>query len=317
MKKYLFLLLIIQLLAAGSMLAQNKPTDKNKNKKNEKRTNYQEQEEWEEPDTIRRWEFGLNFAAYFANKYSANYYNGTPGNINNVNYILKNKYWYNDIYKALNASDTVVVQQDKTMGTDGYPRDMHYSIVFSGGLFLRMNLDKKNALFLEANYARLTAADVLVLEVDPQNQYLRPPILYSQPIVGKEGRVMIDFGYQRSYRLKSKIFFFVQGAATMCYTQVIKSFFEVGGVEYSMINIYGDIGYVPGASSQTFNVYQNAFGFGGYLGIGAGIPLTQAFGLEPGFFMHFYPTNLTGYKDFKPSFGINLRLMINFNQQEE
>jgi Ni/Co efflux regulator RcnB len=316
MKRIILIVLGLSLLTGSVVMAQDKPADKKKNAKSEKRRNYQEQEEWQEEDTLRRWEFGLNFGAYFANKYSANYYNGTPGNINNVQYVLRNKYWYNDIYKALKASDTVVVQYDRTTGADGYPRNMHYNVVFSGGLYVRMNLDKKNALFIEANYARLTAADVLVLEVDPQVVYQRLPILYYQPIVGKEGRVMIDLGYQRNFRMKSKIFFFLQGAATMCYTQVIKSFFEVGSVSYSMINIYADGGYVPGANTQEFNVYQNTFGFGGYIGTGFGIPLTNAFGIEPLAYMQYYPTNLAGYKDFKPSFGLSLRLMINLAAQE-
>jgi hypothetical protein len=302
---------------SGSVLnAQNKPNDKKKNTKTEKRRNFQEQEEWQEEDTIRKWEFGLNFGAYFPNKYSANYYNGTPGNKNNVNYVLSNKIWYDPIYKALKASDTVVVQKDRTTGADGYPRDMHYTVAFSGGLYVRMNLDKANSFFLEANYTRLTAADVVVLEVDPQQVYQRLPILYSQPIVGKEGRVMIDLGYQRNFRMRSKIFFFLQGAATMCYTQVIKSFFEVGGIEYDIINKYGDNAYVPGANTQEVNNYQNAFGFGGYIGTGFGIPLTQAFGIEPLAYLQYYPTNLEGYKSFKPSFGLSLRLMINLASQE-
>jgi hypothetical protein len=38
------------------------------------------------------------------------------------------------------------------------------------------------------------------------------------------------------------------------------------------------------------------------------------FGIEPGFFAHYYPVNLEGYTDFKPSFGIYLRLLLSFGQ---
>lgn len=314
MKSKLNLILILLLLPA-LLFAQDGKGKQGKKSKTEKRTNYQEQEEWEEPDSVRKFEFGLNFGAYFANKFSANYYNGTPGNTNKVSYVMSNKYWYQDIKRALNASDTVLVQRDIYTGTDGYPRNMHYNVAFSGGLYLRMNFDRKNSIFLEANYAGLKASDMLVMEVDPPN-YLTMPDLRYLPIEGKEGRVMIDLGYQRNFPMKSKIYFFVQAAATMCYTQVRESYFVVEGTKYSIINIYGDQIYVPNTNQQTQNIYQNAFGFGGMIGLGAGLPLTDMFGLEPGFTMQYYPTNLSGYTGFKPSFGINLRIMMAFTQQE-
>jgi hypothetical protein len=100
----------------------------------------------------------------------------------------------------------------------------------------------------------------------------------------------------------------------MCYTQVIKSIFVVEGTEYNLVQIYGNQGIQPGTNQQTYNINLNAFGFGGYLGVGAGIPLTDMFGIEPGFFAHYYPVNLEGYTDFKPSFGIYLRLLLSFGQ---
>jgi hypothetical protein len=128
---------------------------------------------------------------------------------------------------------------------------------------------------------------------------------------------MIDLGYQRSFPLKSRINLFIQGGVTMCYTQVIKSIFVVEGKEYNLVNIYGSPGYQPGYNQQTMTVNQNAFGFGGYLGVGAGIPLTDMFGIEPGFFGHYYQVNLEGYPDFKPSFGIYLRILLSFGTTEE
>jgi len=128
---------------------------------------------------------------------------------------------------------------------------------------------------------------------------------------------MIDLGYQRSFPLKSKINLFIQAGATMCYTQVLKSVMVVEGTEYNLVNVYSGQGYIPNSNSQQFNINQNAFGFGGYFGVGAGIPLTDRFGIEPGFFAHYYPVNLTGYPDFKPSFGLYLRIMLYFGKTGE
>jgi hypothetical protein len=287
---------------------------KNKTQKNQQKD--KDEEEDENPYPLKRVEFGLNFGSYFANKYSANFYNGTPGNVNNVNYIMGNQTWYREIQQALGLSqtDVVIVQEQPT---SGYPTNMHYNVAFSGGLFLRVNFNRKNSVFLQANYAQLKAGDAIILQVNPNNTYLSFPDLRSEQVIGKEGRVMIDLGYQRSFPLKSRINLFIQGGLTMCYTQVIKSIFVVEGREYNLVNVYGSQGYQPGYNSQTFNVNQNAFGFGGCLGVGAGIPLTDMFGIEPGFFAHYYSVNLEGYPDFKPSFGIYLRLLLSFSATEE
>jgi hypothetical protein len=302
-----------------SLPAQAQEKMSNSNQKEKTKTQkHGQKDEAEDPNPfpLRRVEFGLNFGAYFANKYSANFYNGTPGNVNNVNYIMGNPTWYREIQQALGLSQTdiVIVQQQPT---SGYPLNMHYNVAFSGGLFLRVNFNRKNSVFLQANYAQLKAGDAIILQVNPNNTYLSNPDLRFEQVIGKEGRVMIDLGYQRSFPLKSRINLFIQGAVTMCYTQVIKSIFVVEGHEYNLVNVYGSQGYQPGYNSQTFNVNQNAFGFGGYLGVGAGIPLTDMFGIEPGFFAHYYPVNLEGYSDFKPSFGIYLRILLSFGSTED
>lgn len=310
--KYYCIIPILILILLGTLMpllaeSQNKVAaesarDKKKRAKTDPWAEFEE-----ESDSIRRWEFGVNFGAYFPQKFSANFYNGSPGNVNNLNYVMSNKYWYQDIKLSLGSSDTVLVE--------GYPMNMHYQVGFTGGLFVRFNFNRKNGLFIQANYTQLKASDVVTLWVDPET-YLTLPDIRSEPIVGKEGRVLIDLGYQRSFPLKSKIFFFLQLGLTMCYTQVIKSVCVIEGQEYNLINIYGSQGYIPNTNSQTYNINQNAFGFGGNLGIGAGLPLNEVFGLEPGVSMQYYPVNLEGYGKFTPSFSVYLRILIGLGKTE-
>ena len=308
--------LLISMLILGASLSGFGQYHKvhHKSSKNTDKTSKYANTEEEEEDSVRTWEFGVNLGGYFANKFSANFYNGVPTNVNTVNYVMSNKYWYQDIKRALGSADTVIVYPPSSY-SNSYPMNMHYTAGFAGGLFLRYNIDHKSGIFLQADYAMLKTTDVLLVEVDPKS-YITTPDLRYLPITGKEGRVLIDLGYQRSFPLESKIYFYLQAAATMCYTQVIKSYFHVGDVDYSIINVYGpgSPGYVPGGSSQTININQNTFGFGGMIGAGVGIPLNDNFGIEPGGFMHYYPTNLTHYEDFKPSFGLILRILMNFSK---
>lgn len=301
-------LIILSLPVAGQEQMSN---PKHKEKEKTRKHGQKEEKEDDNPFPLRRIEFGLNIGGYLPNKYSANFYNGSPGNVNNLNFLLSNSYTRREIKSAMGLSDS-----DEILITDdSYPTNMHYNLAMSGGLFIRVNFDRKNSIFLQANYAQLNAGDVLTVKVNP-TVYLTFDNIMLEKVVGREGRVMFDFGYQRSFPLKSRINLFVQAAATMCYTQVLKSIFVAEGTEFNLVNIYGNQGYQPGYNNQTFAVNQNAFGFGGYLGVGAGIPLTDIFGLEPGFFTQAYSTNLEGYAAFRPSFGLYLRIMMSFGSTE-
>jgi len=297
----LLFLIIIVLVIPLTVTAQNKvPAESKRDQRKRAETDPWAEFE-DEIDSIPRWDFGINLGVYFPNKYSANFYNGNPDNINNVNYVMSNKYWYQEIKNLLHATDTIFVLE--------YPADMHYQVAFTGGLFVRFNFNRKNGIFLEANYTQLKANDVVTLEVDPM-PFATFPDIRTIPIMGTEARVMVDLGYQRSFPLKSKIYFFLQGGGIMCYTRVLKSVFLVEDREYNLIDVYGSQGYIPNSNSQTYNINQSAFGFGAYFGGGAGFPLTDLFGMEPGFSIQYYPVNLEKYPRWNPSYSIYLRILL-------
>lgn len=314
MKKILILFTALLFIAWTSAAQDNRRGGAKEKAKTGKYADPDDEEEEEDAYPVPRFEFGLNFGTYFANKYSANYYNGTPQNVNNINYVMSNPYWRRDIRKSLGIGETDTVTQ---LTVDGYPLNMHYNVAFMGGLFRRLNFNRKNSLFLQVNYTQLKAEDVVTMKIyNPYAPATLAPYAY-EAVAGREGRVMIDLGYQRSFPLKSRINLFIQAAATMCYTQMLQSDFVVEGREYDMVNIYGNNIYVPNTPMQTVYVNQNAFGFGGFLGVGAGIPLTEMFGIEPGFYSQVYPTNLEHYEDFRPSFGAYLRILLNFVTTED
>jgi hypothetical protein len=115
---------------------------------------------------------------------------------------------------------------------------------------------------------------------------------------------------QRNFRLKSKIYFFIQAGLNLNYASVLKSSIYVVDKEYSLVNIYGSQIFVPGLSLQEYTVNQGGIGYGFMVAGGAGIPLTDMFGIEPGVFVNYNNVALEGYNQFKPSFGIYLRLLF-------
>ena len=254
-----------------------------------------------EKEKVVHWNFGINIGGYYANKYPASFYDGAPNNINNVNYVMSNYYWYNNIKHALGTSDTVIVNE--------YPANMNYTFAMMGGVFIRYNFNFNWGLCLDVNYTSLKAEDAVTFEVDPRSYLTYPDIRYI-PIKGIERRVHLNLMLQRNFRLPSRIYFFLQGGVNMNYIRVYQSSIFVAEKEYSMINIYGSQSYVPGLSLQEYSIIQGGVGYGFMLAGGAGIPMTDLFGIEPGIFFNYNNVSLEGYGRFMPSFGINLRLLF-------
>ena len=298
MKRTIITLISTLLLYSVYLPAQESQVKK---KDKDQKTNPRINEPKPKENKVIRWNFGINVGAYHANNYMANYYNGNPQNIDNVQYVMSNPYWYQDIKNALGSRDTVVVDQ--------YPTTMHYNITMMAGFMLRYNINKKWGVCLDVNYTQLKADAAVTFTVDP-TPYLSFQDIRLIPIRGVEKRVHIDLLLQRNFPLRSKIYFFVQGGVNINYTEVTKSSIFIESQEYSMINNYGSQSYVPGSNQQQFQVTQGGFGLGGALHGGIGIPLAGIFGVEPGGFINYNNVNLTGYPAYKISYGFYLRLLF-------
>jgi hypothetical protein len=298
MKKLLLLFFILTLVLPQNLIAQEKK-DRDKKSKSSK----EEIDEKEKENKVIRWNFGLNVGVYFANKYPANFYNGSPSNENNVNWVLSQKSFYDEIKNLLHASYKVAVSED------GYPTDMHYNFVMSGGLFIRYNVNKNWGVCLDVNYTQLKAEDYLMLDVDTLN-YLTYRQYVLEPIRGVEQRIHMDLLLQRNFWLKTKIYFFLQGGLNLNYTRVMKSAFYVEGQEFNMIDIYNGVPYQPNTNQQEFQVIQGGVGYGFALGGGMGFPIITQIGIEPGGFINYNNVNLPGYTDFKLSYGFYVRFLF-------
>ena len=264
-----------------------------------------------EKEKITHWEFGINFGTYFANRYSANYYNGSDGNINKISYVMSNTYWYQEIAKLLNSNDTVVVRE--------VPTNMHYNVAVTGGLFLRYNFTRTWGVFLEVDYAQLKTDAEFTVEVDPAS-YLTQPDLRLFGIHGREQRVNLDLGAHCRFPVyKNRMNLFLQAGLNVNYTGVMKSYINIYDKEYSLINVYGNQNYVPNSNLKEYQTNQGGFGYGLHAGGGIGFTFTDQIGLELGGYLNYITVNLEGYREFKPSFGIYLRFMLSnlINREEE
>jgi hypothetical protein len=247
------------------------------------------------------WSFGINIGMYYPSRTTAAYYNGKSNNVNNAAYVMSNEYWYDDIYNALGAHDTVFVE--------GLPDNMRYNVAISPGLYAQYSFNPKLALMIEFNYMRLKSKDVITFEVDPISSVSTNPDLRQFPINGSEERVYGNIGLKRTYPKSDKLSYYISGGLNVNSTTVKKSSFYVEETEYSMVDNYDD-GYVPGANHQTFNVYQGGIGFGIFAGAGASFIFGNGMVVEPGLSANWLMVKLEGYQNMTPGIGLYLRFML-------
>jgi hypothetical protein len=298
MKKTAFVLTFILAFLSVTLSAQDQP---GKVKKSHGKSSKEEIDEKEKENKVIRWNFGINIGGYWANPYPAKFYDGEDYNPNKVSYVMSNYYWYQDIKNALGASDTVIVTE--------YPEDINYKLAMMFGLFLRYNFNLNWGVALDVNYTQLKAEDVVTFQVDPMTFLTFPDYRYI-PIRGIEQRAHLDLMFQRNFRLKNRMYVFLQGGLNLNYTHVQQSSIYVENREYSMINVYGSQIYVPGLPMQEYTVTQGGVGYGGMVAAGIGIPLVDMFGIEPGFMFNYNNVAIEGYNEFRPSFGFYLRLLF-------
>lgn len=248
------------------------------------------------------WIFGLNVGVYYPSKSTAAYYNGKSGNVNNVEYVMSNYYWYQDIFNALGAHDSVSVA--------GLPENMHYKLAMQPGLYAQYCFNSTLALMIEFNYMKLKADDVITFEVDPPLDYLGNPDLRLYPIRGVEERIYADIGIKRTYPKTDKLSYYLMGGINVNSTQVKKCSFYVEEVEYNMVNIYEDGGYVPNGNTQSYNVYQGGIGFGGFAGAGTALTFGNSVVIESGITAHWLMVKLEGYQTMNPGIGAYVRFMF-------
>lgn len=250
------------------------------------------------------WKIGINAGFYLPSNHSAGFYNGKDHNENNINFILKNSYQYNEIFALLEASDTFRLAD--------LPYRMKYTPTLMVGFIFRNNFQENRSFYFQFNQAKLKVSDAFTLEVDPKPNIATFPDYRTYAITGEEHRFVFDVGYSQEFGLKSPMFRpYIDGGFTLINTKVRSHKIRIEGREYSLINIYGNQPYIPNSNLQTFDVDQGGIGYGVSFTGGIKLYVNNFISLDPSVQLSMCGINLTGYNQMKPHLFFNLRLMIN------
>jgi hypothetical protein len=250
------------------------------------------------------WKIGINTGFFLPSNHSAAFYNGMDHNENNINFVLKNTYQYNEIFALLEASDTFRLAD--------LPSRMRYTPKLMVGFVFRNNFRDDKAYYIQFNQVKLRAADAFTLEVDPKPNIATDPDYRTFSIVGEENRFVFDVGYSQEFSLPSPMFRpYFDGGFTLTNTKVKSHKVRIEGREFSLINIYGNQPYIPNSNMQTFDVEQGGLGYGVSFTGGIKLYVNNYVSLDPSIQLTMASVNLTGYNQIRPHLFFNIRLMIN------
>lgn len=246
------------------------------------------------------WQFGFNFGYHFANKHTANFFNGSSSNENTISYVIDNPYWYNDIYNAVNASDTVILDQ--------LPTEMKYDPGINFGLYIKYNITKMAGVFVQFNYTKLETKDVFTLDIDPPDYLIIGTNSRPYSIWGKAERINIDIGYSRLFEIGEKTMIFFETGLNINNTDVEESKIKIEDLEFSLINIYANQNYTPNTAMNENKIEQGGIGIGFFAGTGFKLKLNESISIDPGINIYYQKINIENYNDFRLSYYLFVRL---------
>ncbi len=277
------------------------------------------------------WRFGINMGMYIASNYSAQYYSGERFNVNNIEYVLNNKYWYEDIVQELNGhriyntfdhlppndwASSFTEWKNQYNIKDGdkawwiyYPLDLKYDAAISPGFYAKYNFNNTTGIFIQTNYVELKTSGIFQMVIDTVT-YTSEPGFRTGYIRGKERRSSIDIGISKFYRTGKYANIFIETGLHMNSTKVLESRIKIGRQEYNLVNNYSSGGYVPGGSNYGYEVYQGGIGFGVFLNGGVKFILSESVSIDPGVSLYYKNLNLEGYTDFSPDLYVYVRIIF-------
>jgi len=256
------------------------------------------QNKFSEKDTLNRkgWYFGGNVGAYFANKYTANYYNGTDstGNVGQrLQYVFDYPQNYEKIKQALGGYDFAIAEM---------PVAMRYSPAAYIGFHARYLFSDNDAFLIQVNYSKLRVNDIFTLKLQIPNYSNPDGTYYKADIWGVEERVNIDLGYSRSFSMSDNVFFALETGLNINSVRVKESKIKIEGMQFSVTDPY----------NAYYNIVEGGLNVGAFASANIQLWLSDILSLEPSVSCYFSKINLGEHQLYKPQYALFARLIYRY-----
>lgn len=252
------------------------------------------------------FDFVIGGGIYFANKFTANYYNGNPQNENSIDYLLGNKYYYDDINKLIKnahqyVSDSVFLGE--------LPQDMRYKASMAVSLGFKYKFNKNWGISLYYSFTKLTATDIVTFVYKGEQGNIRNDYI-QEHLVGKESRSLFDLYVSYLFHPSKVVKPFVDFGFQFNYVKIPEFYALIEGQKFNLLDYYNGVNYVPGLDRQQYNTIFGGAGYGMSFAAGVKLAFNRYISIDPTFYLSASSFNLTGYKDIRLNYGMFIRVIM-------
>lgn len=298
-KSHISLLIFTLILLSTS--AQKQDSTFSKNKFNASLPKYQY---W----CNKGFDFQIGAGVYFANKYTAQYYNGKSSNENNLDFLLLQKYRYDTLVQFVQQNIGYTIGDSLWINADDYPQNMSYKISYYINLGLSYHFSKNWSLSLRFSNTKLTAQDIFLLNFETQsgnefNHYLKGTLQ------GKEIRNMFSINVKYTFHPHKNFKPFI-GLGFQVLNLKIKSFNAyILNRDFNLLNTGQN--YTPGTQQQISYTEYGGTGFGFVGDIGLKIAFNKFISIDPSLSINWIKLPLTNYPNFKFNYAVYIAFVFN------
>ena len=267
----------------------------------------------------KHWKVGMYVGSYFANKYTASAYDGYGFDIDghrnstfessymnekiNNEYGGYNGYGVDQIAVALgvNHGDWVFAETDM-------PINMHYTPSFIFGIEGRYSVDKKNAIELNMNFAKLAVVgNFTITTLPPAGSSQINNSIQTFGIKGGEQRLMLQAGYCRIIGKNPVANLLIEGGMNITYTKFATDQILINNLKIDLTAFYDYQGVQANYTKKPVG-----FGLGAYGGIGINITGSDSYTVQLVYNPSYEGIKIVDNSELKWQHAIALRAYYNF-----
>lgn len=252
-----------------------------------------------------------NAGGYWADRVTANFYSGRPGNDNTIDRVLHSNTYGQQIWANLRNQQLITdaVGSYEQLQVVEYP-DMYYRTSYQIGVGMRYDYSSGFGWLLRFDLAKLQAVGAFNLSASGgsallgSNQYVRCQML------GQEDRINIDLALTKTVSLSEVLDLELNLGASLINTKVQDNMMEIGGSAYSILNIWDS--RVPDEGVEGYQyINQGGIGYGVFVSVLLGYSLPGVGALKVGYTCYQSKTVLKGYTAWGWQHMLGVRIEMN------
>jgi len=230
---------------------------------------------------------GVTAGGYFANKKTANFYNGIFSE--GISRVLNTQYY----------KDQITQEMQYTWWFGEAPIAMKYTAAAQLGVHMGYHVSDNFALIADVDIINLKLQDFVTFYIDDPNNGSPEATIETMPLLGKEKRLSINLGFQNYLSQENNTFFYWSMAVNATFTQFVNNTMKVRDLSpYYVGNPYwiGTINPVNGTvQNGPGSTKPGGMGLGAVGGVGVKFKFNSQFVFDIGYNAIFTNVNLTGY----------------------